>query len=124
MIFGVPHDCDASAVLGERISFWDRISGVVSSLGMNVRTDLANDGPYIEFRKDHYSIDGGQCRDDFRALILWYQGAALPFKSADGVVRVYSYDESATESFGRAKVTHMTNMQQIEIAVRKSYAFT
>jgi hypothetical protein len=54
----------------------------------------------------------------------WHQGAALAFKSADGVVGVYSYDELATNSFGRAKVTHMTNMQQIEIAVRKRDAFT
>jgi hypothetical protein len=124
VIFGVSDDGYASTVLGERISFRDRISGVVGSLGMNVRTDLANDGPYIEFRKDNYSINGGECSKDFRALILWHQGAALAFKSADGVVGVYSYDELATEGFGRAKVTHMTNMQQIEIAVRKSDVFT
>ena len=85
---------------------------------MSVGADLANAGTHVEFRKDA-AASTRPVQQGFPRAHTLVSGAALPFKSADGVVGVYSYDESATESFGRAKVTHMTNMQQIEIAVRK-----
>src|SRR6266568_634599 len=56
VIFRIADDLDTPAILRNRVALGNGVSGVVSALGLNVRTNLADDRTHVEFRKDHDCI--------------------------------------------------------------------
>ena len=60
MIFGIANDGHPTAILGNGIALRHRIWGVVSSLRLNVRVNLSDEGAYVELRENYDGIDIGK----------------------------------------------------------------
>src|ERR1700758_1141061 len=77
MVLGITHNLDASAVLEYRVAFGNAVSGVVSSLGVNVGTNFGDEGANIRLGENDYRVYVGERRQNFRSFFGGHQGTAL-----------------------------------------------
>src|SRR6202035_5415416 len=76
MILGIAHNFDAAADLHDRIPLRDGVDSIVRSLGVTIRTKLADQVSHVVLRKNDDSVHVRQCLQNFRAFIGWHQWAA------------------------------------------------
>jgi hypothetical protein len=124
MIFRIADDFDASAALGDRITLWNRVGGVIGALGLNVRTNLADDGSHIELGENHDCVNVSQGGDNLGSLVRRHDGPAFAFERADRFIGIDGDDQPAAQRLRSAQVPHVADMQQIEVTIGQRDAFT
>src|ERR1700674_3438037 len=101
VVLGIADDFDATAVGQYLIALRHILAGVVSSLHLDVRLDLANQGANIGLIEDHDGVDAFESGDDFSALQLRHGRTSGAFVEAvHALVRVDGDDESSAQSLG------------------------
>jgi hypothetical protein len=117
MIFGIAHNFHASATGANFVALGNGLDGVVRALGMHIRTEFADDRAHIRLRKNHHGIYIGQRGQNFGTFLGRHQRTALPFQGAHRGIRVHGYDQSPAQFFGRAQITDVSDVQQVEAAI-------
>jgi hypothetical protein len=117
VILGIADNFDPTAIFRDRIALRDSVGCVVGAFGLDVGTNLANDGADVEFGEDYDSVDIGQRGYNFGALFGGHDGPALAFEDADRFVGIDCHYEFSAQSFGSAQITDVADVQQIEIAI-------
>ena len=118
VVLGISHDSDVTTVFPNGVALRNVIGGVVATFGLDVGANLANDRADIELGKDHDGVDVFERGDDFGAFVLRHDRASGAFESAYGIIGVHGDDELTSEGLGPAQVADMTDMEQVEVAVR------
>ena len=124
MILWVTNDRDASTVFGNSVAFGHGVDSVVGPLGLNVRSNLANDGTHIELGEDHDCVDIGERGHDFGTLFRRHDRPPVAFESAHRFVRIDGDYQPTAQGLCAAQVAHMTHVEQVEISVGERDAFT
>src|ERR1700739_4833761 len=88
VVFGVADDDDPPSARFHLVALGNALRGVISSLGVEVRADFADDRADILLREDHDRIDVRQRSEDFRAFFGGHHRPAFPFQDANGIVGV------------------------------------
>src|SRR5208282_204147 len=72
VILGITHDHNPASASFDLVALGDALHRVVRPLGMKIRTDFANDGAHIFFRKDYDGVHIRQRRQNFRTFFRWH----------------------------------------------------
>ena len=119
MIFGIADDLHAPAAFADHIAFRDGLLRVISSFGVNLRPELADERSHVEFREDHDRIHIGQRCQDLRPFVIRDNWTPFPLQSANRCVGIDRHDQAATQLFGGLQIANVTHMQKIESAIRE-----
>src|SRR5882724_1487489 len=120
MILWIANDRHSSAKGSYHITLWNRLFGVVSALGMNIRLDGEQQFRNGWFIKNRDEIDGFQRRHDFGALVLRQEGAAFSLQSACLLIRINCNNQDVPQSLGCFQVADMPGVQDVEAPVGKN----
>jgi hypothetical protein len=119
VIFRIADDRNTPSALGNYITLGNGISRVVGTLGLNVRSNFANDRAHVELRKNHHRIHVGQRGDNFGALIFRHHRPPCALKRVHRFVGIDSYYKLSAQRLRSSQVAHVPDMQEIESAVRQ-----
>ena len=119
MVFGIAHDRNLSATGNHHVPLWYVFRRVISAFGVNVRTDQANQVPYVWSVKYNHCVHVSEGSQNLGALVVGNTGPAIAFQGAYARVRINGHKKFPAQLLGRAQITHMPNMQQIKAAVGK-----
>ena len=117
MVFRIANNGNASAAGNDYVTFRYAFSGVIRSLGMNVRTNKSDKIFYIRRIEDDYSVDVRQGGQQLRPLRFRHSWPAFAFESARTGIRVYGHNQFAAQLLGCPQIPDVPNMQQIKTAV-------
>ena len=122
-MFRIADDLHSPPTLSDGIAFRDGLDSVVCAFCLDVRTNLANDRAYVEFRKNHDRVNIGKGCHDLRPLVFRHYGPPLSFKSPDRIIGVDGHNELSTERLRAMQIAYVAHVQQIEIPVSQRDAF-
>ena len=112
---------DASAGIHEGLTLFpvQRLGRVVSALGVCLWSYLPDDVRGADRREDGDVIDTGKRGEDLRPIAFGVNRPALTLELADGFVAIYGHQKRIAQCSSRLQVAGVTDMQEIEAAVRK-----
>ena len=117
VILRITHNHDAAATGFNLAALRDALHRVVRALGMEIRTDFANDGAHVRFWKDYDGVHIGQRRQNFRAFFRWHYGPPFTLQCARGSIAVDRDNHLTAELPGRMQVADMADVQHVETPV-------
>ena len=117
MILGIAHDFHPATTLRDRIPLWYGVGGVVSSFGVNVGANFADQGPHVALRENDDCVHVSQCRENFRAFLGEHERTALSFQCTHGFIGVDSDDQASAKLLGCMQVANVADVQHIENTV-------
>ncbi len=117
MIFGITDNFHPATILANHVSFGNAVGRVVSTFGVDVRTNLADDGAHIGLGKNHYRIHIGQSGEYLGAFLGRHQGTARSLQSPRRIVGIDGHDQTPAQRLRRMQVADMAHVHKIECAV-------
>src|ERR1700687_2382629 len=117
MILWIAHDRHLSAKGSYHITLRNRLFGVVSALGMNVRLEGEQEFRDCWSTKNRDEIDSGQGRHDFGALVLRQEWAACSLQPARLLIRIDCDDQHVPQSPGCFQIADVPGVQNVEAPV-------
>lgn len=119
VIFRVADDLDPPSVFVNCVALRNRVSCIVGSLGLNLGANFPDNRAHIELGKNYDCVDWLKCSHNFRALLLGNDRAPFTFQRTHGLIGVDGDHEFTAQGLGRNQVTNVSDMEEIECAIRE-----
>ena len=117
MVLGIAYNRSSPATGFYFVALGDALGGVIGALGMEVGTNLSDDGAHVVLGKDHNCVNVGESREYFRALLGWHKRTPCTLESAHGTVGVDCHYEFPAQFTRGAQIADVAYVQQIEATV-------
>ena len=122
MILRVANNRHAAAVFSDRIPLRNGVQRIIRTLCLDVGTNLANQGTYIELGENDDRVHVCECCNNFCTLFRGHHGTPVTFQCPHRLIGIYGHHEFAAKFFRSPQVADMSHVQQIEIAVGQNDA--
>src|SRR6202041_1915522 len=119
VILGITDNHDSPSAAFNLIALRNALHRIVRPLGMEIRTDFADEGAHVILWENYDRIHIRQRRQNFRTFFGRDYPPALALQCPHGNVRIHRDNQSAAESTCRVQVANMPNVQHIEAPVRQ-----
>jgi hypothetical protein len=117
VVFRIADNRNAAAACNHYVTLRHALSGIVSALGMNVRTQKTDETGDIGRIKDDYRVNICQGRQDLRALAFRNTRTAFTLECACAGIRINGYNQLAAKLLGCPQIADVAYVKKVETAV-------
>ena len=123
MIFRIADDHDLAAERSNDLSFRDRLRRVVGALALKIGLERLQQSRGTLLVKNRHVRHAANRGDDLRALTLVHQRTIRTLQHAHRIITVHTDDENIGDLRRALQISNVTNVKNIEDAVRESDPF-
>ena len=117
MVFRIADDRNPASAGKHYVALRHAFSGVISSLGMNVRTQETDKTGDIGRIEDDYRVNICQGPQDLRALAFRHTRTAFTLECAGAGIRINGHNQLAAELLGCPQIADVAYVKKVETAV-------